>query len=72
VILRDFFTSFIFLSLMSEYYDCATNVDLGRYDKLNLSQLYQELTDALHSKNVQSIWELSKVITRVHFRDSNL
>ncbi|MEJ2295691.1 MAG: hypothetical protein P8Y23_13130 [Candidatus Lokiarchaeota archaeon] len=57
---------------MSEYYDCATNVDLGRYDKLNLSQLYQELTDALHSKNVQSIWELSKVITRVHFRDSNL
>lgn len=57
---------------MSENSEYTTHVDLGRYDKLNLSQLYQELNDALLSKNIQSVWELSKVITRVHFRDSNL
>lgn len=57
---------------MSEYNDCTTQFNTKHYEKLNLSQLYQELNNALHTKNVQSIWELSKAITRLHFRESEL
>jgi hypothetical protein len=72
-ILCDFFTSFVFLPHMSEYNEyTTTQFNTKHYEKLNLSQLYQELNNALHSKNVQSIWELSKAITRLHFRESGL
>jgi hypothetical protein len=56
---------------MSDYNEYSKHYDISRYENLDLSQLYQELNKALHSKNVQSIWELSKVITRIHFKDSN-
>ena len=57
---------------MSEYNEYKTHFDSPRYEKLNLSQLYQELNNALHSKDVQSIWELSKAITRLHFREFDI
>jgi len=34
----------------------------------SLSKLYKELNQAINSNNIQSIWELSKMITRYHFR----
>ncbi len=34
----------------------------------SLSKLYKELNHAINSNNIQSIWELSKTITRYHFR----
>ena len=57
---------------MSEYNEYTTQFNTKHYEKLNLSQLYQELNNALQSKNVQSIWELSKAITRLHFRESEV
>jgi len=38
----------------------------------NLSKLYKDLSKAINSNNVQSIWELSKTITRYHFRHVEL
>ena len=55
---------------MSEYNEYAHYLGIDKYEKLSLSQLYQKLNEALHSKNIQSIWELSKAITRIHFRES--
>ncbi len=34
----------------------------------NLSKMYKDLSKAINSNNIQSIWELSKGITRVHFK----
>jgi len=34
----------------------------------SLSKLYKELNQAINSNNIQSIWQLSKTITRYHFR----
>jgi hypothetical protein len=34
----------------------------------SLSKLYKELNQAINSNNIQSIWELSKTMTRYHFR----
>ncbi len=38
----------------------------------SLSKLYKELNQAINSNNIQSIWELSKTITRYHFRKSDI
>ncbi len=72
VILCDFLISIVYFRHMSEYNEYRTQFNTKYYEKLNLSQLYQELNNALHSKDVQSIWELSKAITRLHFRESEL
>lgn len=72
VILCGFFTLISFFSHMSEYNEYVSHFDTIRYKNLNLKQLYQELNKALNSNNVQSIWELSKVITRVHFKESGV
>ena len=37
-------------------------------DHTYLSKLYNDLNTAINSNNIQSIWELSKTITRYHFR----
>ncbi len=37
-------------------------------NQLTLSKLYKELNQAINSNNIQSIWQLSKTITRYHFR----
>jgi hypothetical protein len=36
----------------------------------SLSKLYNDLNKAISSNNIQSIWELSKTITRYHFRNN--
>jgi len=38
----------------------------------SLSKLYKELNQAINSNNIQSIWELSKTITRYHFRKNDI
>jgi hypothetical protein len=54
---------------MSEYKEILKENVIARYESLNLSQLYQELNKALTSNNIQSLWKLSKAITRYHFKD---
>ena len=36
-----------------------------------LTKLYKDLTNAISSSDYQSIWELSKTITRYHFKKLN-
>jgi len=37
-----------------------------------LSKMYKDLSKAINSNNIQSIWELSKTITRFHFRPNEM
>ena len=37
-----------------------------------LSKMYKDLSKAINSNNIQSIWELSKTITRYHFRHNEM
>lgn len=43
--------------------------DLIESNQLNIAKFYSELEKAITSNNMQSIWELSKIITRFHFRN---
>jgi len=38
----------------------------SKYD-LNLTEFYKELNDAIQDNNIQSVYQLSKIITRYHF-----
>ena len=46
--------------------------ELMKEDNAFLSKLYNDLNKAINSNNIQSIWELSKTITRYHFRDNEI
>ncbi|MFX1357016.1 MAG: hypothetical protein ACFFA8_06990 [Promethearchaeota archaeon] len=46
--------------------DSFIKTDLIENDQLNISKFYSELDKAITSNNIQSIWELSKIITRFH------
>ncbi|MFW9879613.1 MAG: hypothetical protein ACFFG0_41585, partial [Candidatus Thorarchaeota archaeon] len=39
--------------------------------KMNVSEFYKELNNALEHNNLQSIYQLSKIITRYHFKNLN-
>lgn len=36
--------------------------------ELNMTEFYNSVSDAIEHKNLQSIYQLSKIITRYHFR----
>lgn len=36
---------------------------------MNLSDAYEKLKNAINTNNLQSIYELSKIITRYHFKE---
>lgn len=38
----------------------------------SLSKMYNDLNKAINSNNIQSIWELSKTITRYQFRNNEI
>ena len=38
----------------------------------SLSKMYKDLSNAINTNNIQSIWELSKTITRYHFKDNEM
>jgi hypothetical protein len=46
--------------------------ELLKEDYTSLSKLYNDLNKAINSNNIQSIWELSKTITRYHFRNNEI
>ena len=53
---------------MSKEENTLKNSELKTDTSLNLSKMYKDLSKAINSNNIQSIWELSKNITRVHFK----
>ena len=53
---------------MSKEENTLKNSELKTDTSLNLSKMYKDLSKAINSNNIQSIWELSKSITRVHFK----
>ncbi len=46
--------------------------ELLKESHTSLSKLYNDLNNAISSNNIQSIWELSKIITRYHFRNNEI
>lgn len=56
---------------MDEIDNLFQETDLIKNNQLNISNFYKELEKAIETKNIQSIWELSKIITRHHFKKVN-
>jgi len=48
------------------------NSELKTDSSPNLSKMYKDLSKAINSNNIPSIWELSKTITRYHFRHNEM
>lgn len=57
---------------MNTHENSIREKELLKEDSTSLSKLYKDLNKAINSNNIQSIWELSKTITRYHFRQSEL
>jgi hypothetical protein len=38
-------------------------------NEINLSEFYKELNTAIHQRNTQSIYQLSKIFARYHFKN---
>jgi hypothetical protein len=57
---------------MKNHENSFAGKELLETDSTSISKLYKELNNAINTNNVQSIWELSKTITRYHFRNSEL
>ena len=45
------------------------DLDFFAYHHKSLSQFYQDIQNAIKSNNTQSLWQLSKVITRHQLHD---
>jgi hypothetical protein len=48
------------------------NSELKTDTSHSLSKMYKDLSNAINTNNIQSIWELSKTITRYHFKDNEM
>ena len=46
-------------------------IEIKEYFELSLPELYKALNKAINTKNTQSIYGLSKIITRYHFKNSD-
>ncbi len=57
---------------MSKEENTLKNSELKTDTSLNLSKMYKDLSNAINTNNIQSIWELSKTITRYHFKDNEM
>ena len=57
---------------MKNHENSFAGKELLETDSTSISKLYKELNNAINTNNIQSIWELSKTITRYHFRNSEL
>lgn len=47
------------------------DIEFKEYFELNLSKFYKELQEAINTNNLQSIYQLSKIFTRYHFKKLN-
>ena len=47
------------------------DIEFKEYFELNLSQFYKELQEAINTNDLQSIYQLSKIFTRYHFKKLN-
>ncbi len=57
---------------MSKEEKTSKNCELKTDTSHTLSKMYKDLNKAINSNNIQSIWELSKTITRYHFRQNEM
>ena len=57
---------------MSKEEKTSKNCELKTDTSHTLSKMYKDLSNAINSNNIQSIWELSKTITRYHFRHNEM
>lgn len=54
---------------MKDHENSIMGKELLETDSTSISKLYKELNNAISTNNIQSIWELSKTITRYHFSE---
>ena len=57
---------------MSKEEKTLKNSELKTDTSHTLSKMYKDLSKAINSNNIQSIWELSKIITSYHFRHNEM
>lgn len=53
---------------MSEENKLSVDKKFPDYDQSYLSNLYEALTNAINTNDFESVWGLSKTITRYHFK----
>jgi hypothetical protein len=53
---------------MDEIDNLFQETELIENNQLNIAKFYKELNKAIETKNIHTIWELSKIITRHHFK----
>lgn len=53
---------------MSKQDKIFSKTEIIENDQSYISKLYKDLTNAISSNDLQSIWELSKTITRYQFK----
>ena len=46
-------------------------IEFEKSPKLNLTDFFKELNNAIHANDLQSIYQLSKIFTRHHFKKLN-
>ncbi|KKK41192.1 hypothetical protein LCGC14_1359250, partial [marine sediment metagenome] len=46
-------------------------IEVKKSTELNLTDFFKELNNAIHTNDLQSIYQLSKIFTRYHFKKLN-
>ena len=46
-------------------------IEVKKSTELNLKDFFKELNNAIHTNDLQSIYQLSKIFTRYHFKKLN-
>jgi len=56
---------------MNEKKKHSLEIKIQKSSDLNLTDFFKELNNAIHSNDLQSIYQLSKIFTRHHFKKLN-
>ncbi len=56
---------------MNEKKKHSLEIEIQKSSDLNLTDFFKELNNAIHSNDLQSIYQLSKIFTRHHFKKLN-
>ncbi len=71
MILFFFFTDPNIMYFMNEKENDLSKINFKEDNELDLPEFYNTLSSAIDNHNMQSVYELSKIFTRYHFKKSD-
>jgi len=69
VILFFFFRDSVIILFMNEKENVLNEISSKDVYEIDLPKFYDTLTNAINTNNMQSVYELSKIITRYYFKN---